>query len=98
MIKSLAAAVALVGLACATASRTGGAAASAGEGERLYRGHCGSCHRLRDPHEQTRERWAWAVDRFGDRAHLSGEERKLVLGYLQSHAKDAGAGAGGEMP
>ena len=83
-------------LACATASG-GGGATGAGEraGESLYRNHCGACHRLRDPSEQTRERWAWAVERFGPRARLSPEQRQLVLGYLQARARDAGGQAAG---
>jgi len=82
--------LALAAVACATAAGSGGGAASPdAAGERLYRGHCGSCHRLRDPAEQTRERWAWAVNRFGPRAHLSPEERQLVLDFLQVRAKDA---------
>ena len=84
-------------LACATSS--GAVDGVGGEdvaGGRLYREHCGSCHRLRDPSEQTAERWSWALDRFGGRAHLSAEQRRLVLGYLTSRALDAGAAANEE--
>lgn len=63
--------------------------ARGGEGERLYRSHCATCHRLRDPAEHTRERWAWALHEFGGRARLSADERPLVLAYLQSGASDA---------
>ncbi len=63
-------------------------------GERLYRSHCAACHRLRDPKEQTRARWAWAVENFGPRAHLTPEERQLVLSYLQANTRDAGEGTG----
>ena len=81
-------ALSLVAVACATPSSAGaGNPDAAGEG--LYRGHCASCHRLRDPSEETRDRWAWAVDRFGPRAHLSPGERALVLAYLKAHARDA---------
>jgi hypothetical protein len=48
-----------------------------------------ACHRLRSPGEQTRERWAWAVKKYGDRAHLAPEDRPAVLDYLQARAKDA---------
>jgi mono/diheme cytochrome c family protein len=75
--------------ACATTSGSGGGGGPEATGQRLYREHCGSCHRLRDPAEQTRDRWAWALRKFGDRAHLSEQERPLVLAYLQAHAKDA---------
>jgi mono/diheme cytochrome c family protein len=91
-MKALLAASALATLAglaaCATASlppETGQYAA----GQRLYREHCGSCHRLRNPTEQTRERWARAVRKYGDRAHLAAEDRPAVLDYLQARAKDA---------
>ena len=86
-------ALAILVLACASPQRGGGAASSAAEpdaaGERLYRAHCAACHRLRDPREQTRDRWAWAVGHYGPRAHLSDEERHLVLEYLQARASDA---------
>lgn len=82
----------LLGLATIGCATSPGRAASGGpeaQGQELYRGHCGACHRLRDPSEQTRERWAWAVERYGPRAHLSPDQRQLVLAYLQSHARDA---------
>ena len=90
---ALTAFLALAAIACATSSGRAGAGGPEAKGEELYRGHCGSCHRLRDPSEQTRDRWAWAVDRYGPRAHLSDAERKLVLSYLQSRAKDAAPAA-----
>jgi mono/diheme cytochrome c family protein len=85
--------VALCGLAlaCATGPRAGDPSRSAAAAERIYRGHCAACHRLRDPDEQTAERWAWAVERYGPRAHLTEDERRLVLGWLQQRAKDAPA-------
>jgi hypothetical protein len=53
---------------------------------------------LRDPAEETRARWAWAVDEFAGRAHLSPEARQLVLAYLQAHAKDAAPATKTESP
>lgn len=88
-LAALFALLALAIVACATSSGAAAARGPGAEGEQLYRGHCGSCHRLRNPSEQTRERWAWAVERYGRRAHLSEGERKLVLIYLQLHAQDA---------
>jgi mono/diheme cytochrome c family protein len=79
-------------LACAGATFTARPAAPGSPdaaGEKLYREHCGSCHRLRNPGDHTRERWAWAVNRFSGRAHLSPDEAKLVLDYLQARAEDA---------
>lgn len=78
--------VALLGLvACATAPAGGGAGASAGE--RLYRSHCGACHRLRDPSERTATEWAAAVEKYGPRAHLEPQDRPAVVEYLSSHSR-----------
>ncbi len=89
---AIAMAASLAVLACATAgsSGSGAAGASASDGEKLYRSHCGACHRLRDPSERTRAEWAAAVDKFGPRAHLDPKDRPAVIEYLQAHAKDAG--------
>ena len=85
-----ASAAALLALACAGGAPPWPAAGGAdAAGERLYRAHCGACHRLRDPSEQTRARWAWAVEHYGPRAHLDPGDRPLVLEYLQARAKDA---------
>jgi mono/diheme cytochrome c family protein len=56
-------------------------------GERLYRGHCGACHALRDPYEHTAPKWAAAMDEYGQEAHLSVEEQQLVLSYLVQRAR-----------
>ena len=85
-------------LACATQSAAGGGGGAEAAGQRLYREHCGSCHRLRAPGEQTRERWAWAVDEFAGRAHLSADGKRLVLAYLKAHAKDAAPATKTESP
>lgn len=87
---AVAVAMSLAVLACATAGPGGGTAdVSASAGEKLYRGHCGACHRLRDPSERTRAEWAAAVEKFGPRAHLDPKDRPAVIEYLQAHARDA---------
>ncbi len=78
---------AAVFLACAGAGAGGRGAMP--EGERIYRTHCASCHRLRDPGEHTAARWAWALNEFGRRAHLAPEERAELLAWLQARAADA---------
>lgn len=78
--------------ACASAGgrpAAGAAGSPDSAGERLYRAHCAACHRLRDPSKRTRQAWAEAVEHYGPRAHLSPEERRLVLEFLQAHASDA---------
>ncbi len=85
----LALALLAMAAACAAGPHPGRSSDPDAAAERLYRGHCAACHRLRDPGEQTAARWAWAVERFGPRAHLSEEERRLVLGWLQARASDA---------
>jgi mono/diheme cytochrome c family protein len=94
LLASLAAPAALaVALACAGGSVNLPPAANDAEahGERLYRSHCGACHRLRQPSERTRAEWAEAVQKMAPRAHLGDADRPAVLDYLQAHAKDAGA-------
>lgn len=55
-----------------------------GEGERLYRAKCTSCHRAYEPHEQTPERWSQTLDKMEaeKKVHLSREDRAEILGYL----------------
>lgn len=91
MMRTLAAIIFVGAAACATTQSLSTASLTERDGARLYREHCGACHRLRDPSEQTRDRWAWAVEHYGPRAHLSPEARRLVTDYLQAHASDAAA-------
>jgi len=72
----------------ACASTAGGEARGAAEpGERLYRAHCASCHRLRDPAEHSAEEWARLVPRYGARAHLAPAEERAVLRWLEARAR-----------
>jgi mono/diheme cytochrome c family protein len=75
---------ALLLAACATAGEARG---PGNEGERLYRTHCASCHRLRAPGEHTREEWGALVFRYAPRAHLTEGEEAVVLRYLQERAR-----------
>ena len=54
------------------------------EGERTYRTKCGSCHRLHQPAEFSRERWPAVVAEMErkKKIRLSPEQRALILGYL----------------
>ncbi len=92
MRAALAVALCWLAAACASGPRPGSPPDPDAAAERLYRGHCAACHRLRDPTEQTAARWAWAVERFGPRANLSEGERRLVLSWLQARASDAPRG------
>jgi len=90
-------AIALGGLvlACAPGLRSVDPADRDAAAERLYRGHCAACHRLLDPGEYTAEWWARALDWYGPEAHLTEEERWLVLGWLGARAKEPLHGDGG---
>ena len=99
-VRPLAAVAALAAgavLACAAAFHARPAVPGTADaaGEQLYREHCGSCHRLRSPGDHSRERWAWAVNRFSARAHLAPDQARLVLDYLQARASDAPPAPGG---
>jgi hypothetical protein len=75
-------------LACAPGLKSAAGTPDAAA-ERIYRGHCAACHPLRDPSELPPERWPRAVEEYGRRAHLTEEERRLVLGWLQDRSREA---------
>lgn len=83
--------VTLAALLLAGCAEGAGARGAGGEGtgraERLYRAHCASCHRLRDPAEHSADEWARLVPRYGPRAHLAPAEEQEVLRYLEERAR-----------
>jgi trimethylamine-N-oxide reductase (cytochrome c) len=87
--------LAAVALLAACAGRAPNASPAAGgassdDAARLYRSKCSACHRAYEPASRTRAGWADVMARMAPRAHLRDEERAVVLGWLQAHAKDAG--------
>jgi len=57
------------------------------EGRRVYAVRCGACHEAYAPASRDREGWSWAVSRMAPRAHLTAEEKALVLEYLAVFAE-----------
>ena len=59
----------------------------------LYRARCGSCHALPHPARHRADEWppllALMERRMAERGYppLSGEERRILLGYLRRHAR-----------
>ncbi len=84
---AIAAAFGSLVLACVSSHPSATPAGRDAAAERLYRGHCAACHRLLDPGEYTADWWARAVDWYGPEAHLTEEERRVVLGWLTARAK-----------
>lgn len=85
-----------IALACGALAACAPRAPAAGpdaRAERVYRAHCASCHRLKDPSEHAMAEWSRAVDKYGPRAHLSSREMEEVREYLMAYASDAAAAA-----
>jgi mono/diheme cytochrome c family protein len=53
-------------------------------GRDLYVEHCSVCHRLRRPEKYEASRWPALVEKMNKNAHLSDEEKGLVVNYLQT--------------
>ena len=62
--------------------------AELGEGERLYRANCSSCHRLIRPEEHDAPAWRHYVDEYGQA--LTHEEKRLILDFLLGARASAG--------
>jgi cytochrome c5 len=63
---------------CACGCQTTGA--PMGEGERLYRAKCSSCHQPVDPGAHSADRWRARLQRHGPK--LTDAERAALLMYL----------------
>jgi cytochrome c5 len=75
-------------LAALLACATGPSRRPLADGERLYLSRCTSCHRTYEPPELTGAQWGEAVAKMErlKKVRLSGEERALLLGWLQESA------------
>jgi hypothetical protein len=51
-------------------------------GRQKYIDRCGGCHSLHLPSEFTEDQWRKAVGDMQQRAHVSPEEKDLILQYL----------------
>ena len=55
-------------------------------GRELYVGRCSVCHQPVLPSQIAAEAWPRHVAEMSERAHLSGEEQRLVVAYVVSMA------------
>jgi trimethylamine-N-oxide reductase cytochrome c-type subunit TorC len=81
--------VALVGW-LAKASLTDDAAGLWSEASTLYASHCGTCHALHPPDSHLANEWSGVASSMMQRSGLNDEQFRLVVKYLQMHAKDTG--------
>jgi hypothetical protein len=58
-----------------------------GEGERLYRAKCTSCHQPVDPGTRTADQWRMRLDNHGPK--LMDAERATMLRYLAQRCREA---------
>ena len=52
------------------------------EGRRMYMEKCSSCHSLHVPSAFSEEQWATAMDKMQSKAHLTDEEKELIIKYI----------------
>jgi len=56
-------------------------------GKMTYEANCGKCHGLHATTEYTASRWVGIVSWMAPKAKLSDDQKKNVLAYVQSNAK-----------
>ena len=56
-------------------------------GKQLYETSCQRCHALYMPKTHTVIEWRYFVRKYGRKARLTGEQKRLVLGYLAQDAR-----------
>lgn len=57
------------------------------EGNELYRKKCQKCHELYKPKEFRLKQWKENLDEMKEKAELTKNEYKLILGYLSENCK-----------
>lgn len=53
-------------------------------GAQMWSANCGRCHNLRPPRERSDRQWEAIVHQMRVRAHLTGEEQRLILAFLKA--------------
>lgn len=53
-------------------------------GAQVWSANCGRCHNLRPPRERSDRQWEAIVHQMRVRAHLTGEEQRLILAFLKA--------------
>lgn len=56
-------------------------------GKQIFENNCGKCHTLFTPSKFNASQWGIWVNRMQKRAHITDEQKILVLKYLASEAK-----------
>ncbi len=57
-------------------------------GEELYRDRCTLCHSVYEPTAYPMATWDAQLQKFGARAGMTREQRRIVRLYLSTHAPD----------
>ncbi|HMG81750.1 MAG TPA: cytochrome c [Ferruginibacter sp.] len=56
-------------------------------GKEVFTAKCGTCHGLKDPADHTAQEWVPIVKEMGKKAKLNDTDKKNVLAYVQSNAR-----------
>jgi len=54
------------------------------QGQQIFAGNCGKCHKLYKKEEFAADRWTKILDKMAPKAKLTEEQKSLVLAYLTS--------------
>jgi mono/diheme cytochrome c family protein len=60
----------------------------------LFNSSCGTCHSLPEPHHYLANQWSGNLGAMRRYTSLTGDQYRLLLGYLQNHAQDVQAQEG----
>lgn len=77
----------LLAAACASVPEEASQAAPPSPGRALYERSCQKCHALFRPVSFDAEEWRFYVRKYGARARLGEEQKRLVYEYLAAHAR-----------
>lgn len=58
------------------------------KGERLYKTRCTDCHRLIAPEMYTQEEWNKFLEKYGEKANLTDEDKEQIADYLKKNSKE----------
>jgi|GEM_PF-2830391 cytochrome c5 len=57
------------------------------EGKNIYMASCNKCHGYKKPESKPAEKWPKTIERMGNKAKLTQDQKNLVLAYVVANAK-----------
>ncbi len=57
------------------------------EGKNIYMANCNKCHGYKQPETKPAEKWPKTIEKMGNKAKLTQDQKNLVLAYVVANAK-----------